>query len=67
MADIPRLRNIIKARNMTIKSAAEISGISADTLYKRLQGRSEFRVSEVNALTKTLRLTRQERDEIFLS
>lgn len=66
MADIPRLKSMIEKQGLSIRSAAEQSGISVNILYNRLKGRGEFRASEVAALTKTLRLTRQERDEIFL-
>jgi len=67
MVDIPRLRHIIKDSGMTIKAVAEKSGIRRETLYNRFAGKGEFTVSEVLGLTQTLRLTKQERDEIFLS
>ena len=67
MVDFTRLRNIIKESGMTIKAVAEKSGIKRETLYNRFAGKGEFTASEITGLTKTLRLTRQERDEIFLS
>ena len=64
--DIIRLKEIIKDSGMTMVAIAKKSNIRRETLYNRLAGKGEFTVSEVNGLTKTLRLTRDERDEIFL-
>ena len=64
--DIIRLKGIIKDSGMTMVSIANKSNIRRETLYNRLAGKGEFTVSEVNGLTKTLKLTRDERDEVFL-
>ena len=64
--DIIRLKEIIKDSGMTMVAIAKKSNIRRETLYNRLAGKGEFTVSEVNGLTKTLRLTRDERDEVFL-
>ena len=67
MVDIQRIKDLIAESGMTVKAVAEKSGIRRETLYNRFAGKVEFTASEIGGLTKTLRLTRQERDEIFLS
>lgn len=50
---------------MTVTAIADKSGICRETLYNRMKN-GDFYASEISALTKTLRLTRKERDDIFL-
>lgn len=67
MADIELLKRKIADSGMTVKAISEKSGILRETFYNRLKGSGEFTASEIVALTKTLRLSRSERDEIFLN
>ena len=50
---------------MTVSAIADKSGILRETLYNRMKT-GNFYASEIVALTNTLRLTRKERDDIFL-
>lgn len=61
------LRNKIRESGLKINYIAQSSGILRETLYNKLNGKSEFTASEIVSLTKILSLTKQERDEIFLS
>ena len=46
---------------------AKKSYISRETLYNRLNGLGEFTASEIVGLTHALKLTKHERDIIFLN
>lgn len=67
MADIELLKNKIESSGMTMSSVAKKSGIARETLYNRLNGIGEFTASEIVGLSKTLRLSVEERDQIFLN
>lgn len=67
MADIELLKNKIKSSGMTMSSVAKKSGIVRETLYNRLNGIGEFTASEIVGLSKTLRLSAEERDQTFLN
>lgn len=66
MVNIEKLKTIIDDSGMTMVAISRKSGIKRETLYNRLAGTGEFTASEIVGLTKTLRLSRAERDEIFL-
>lgn len=67
MADIELLKKKIADSGMTVKAISEKSGILRETFYNRLKGSGEFTASEIVALTKTLRLSKSERNKIFLN
>lgn len=67
MANIEMLKHAIDDSGMTIVAISQKSGILRETLYNRLAGKGEFTASEITGLTRALRLTREERDEIFLT
>lgn len=67
MLDSKLLKSKIEESGMTVKAVAEKSGILRGTFYNKLRGSGEFTASEIVALTRTLRLTRSERDQIFLN
>ena len=67
MADIELLKNKIESSGMTMSSVAKKSGLVRETLYNRLNGIGEFTASEIVGLSKTLRLSVEERDQIFLN
>ncbi len=66
MANIALLKNKIEESGMTMTSIAKKSGILRETLYNRMNEKGDFTASEIVSLTLTLRLTKQERDNIFL-
>lgn len=67
MSDIARLREEIKESGMTMVEIARRAGIERVTLYNRLAGSGDFTAHEIIGLTRTLKLTKAKRDEIFLS
>lgn len=67
MVDFENLRGRMKSSGMTITAIAKKSGISRETIYNRLKGVGEFTASEIDALTKTLCLTKEEQEKIFFN
>lgn len=67
MTDINLLKQIIEDSGMTMVAIAQKSGIERTTLYNRLNGIGDFTSREIVGLTKTLHLTKPQRDRIFLS
>ena len=67
MPNIELLKQKIKESGMTMVAIAEKTGILRETLYNRLNQESEFKASEIAALTLALHLTKEERDAIFFA
>lgn len=67
LTDIELLKEKIKNSGMTFVAISKKSGILRETLYNRINGVGEFTASEIVSLTKTLNLTKSERDKIFLT
>lgn len=67
MVETEKLKTIISNSGMTIVAIAKKCDISRETLYRKISGRSEFTASEIIRLTDTLSLSKEERDDIFLS
>ena len=59
------LKSKIEKSGKTMIHLANTLGITREALYNKLSGESEFKISEMNALIKDLRLTKEERDQIF--
>lgn len=66
MTDIKALRKRIEDSGMTITYIAEKSGILRETLYNRMKT-GDFKLSEICALSSVLKLSREERDNIFFA
>lgn len=67
MVNTRLLEETIRNSGMTMVAVAEKSGILRETLYNKLRGTSEFKASEITNLSKVLRLSTKERDDIFFS
>lgn len=65
MTDTARLRARIEAKGLKLKYVAKILGLSPYTLSQKIENDSEFKVSEVDALSDLLGLSLVEKDEIF--
>lgn len=66
MPDLKLLESIISDSGMTMVALAEKTGILRETLYNKIRGISEFKASEIAALTKALKLTSEQREPFFL-
>lgn len=67
MPNLSLLRKKIDNSGLTVTAIAQKSGLKRGTLYNKLQGDSEFKASEISALTFVLQMSREERDEIFFA
>ncbi len=61
------LKEIAKARQITIQELANALGLTRQGLSKKIENRSEFRVSEVAKLSDILGLSEQEKQQIFFA
>lgn len=66
MTDFELLLSKIEDSGMTMVAIAKKSGIDRATLYNRLKGKGEFTASEIVNLSNVLRLSKTDRDKIFL-
>ena len=66
MVNLDLLRCKVSESGMTVQAIAEKSGILRETFYNRLK-KGDFKASEVQRITEVLRLTRDERDQIFFA
>lgn len=67
MANIDLLMQKIEESGMTITHLSDKTGILRATLYNRFKGVGDFTSTEIVAMTRVLKLTKAERDKIFLS
>lgn len=58
------LKDTIKESGMSVKAIAKKSGMVRETLYNKIET-GNFYASEISAISRVLRLTREERDAIF--
>ena len=67
MTNYEALKTAILSSGKTITSIAVHSGISRAAFCNHMRGIGEFKASEIDGLTKTLRLSKAQRDAIFFS
>lgn len=65
--NLEALNKMIEDRRINISAIAETMGISRQTLYHKLAGTRDFTTSEVNKLSDYLRLTNEEKLNIFFA
>ena len=65
MLNVELLKTKINDRGVTIKYIAQKCNISRETFYNKMNMESEFKASEIDNITKLLRLSKTERDNIF--
>lgn len=66
MTNVEMLQKKINESGLSNTVLAAAIGVSVPTYYSRKMGKSEFTASEITKMTKTLNLTKKERDAIFL-
>lgn len=67
MTNLKLLTELIEERGIKLNKLAEKMGLTYQGLKYKLDGRSEFKVSEVNLMTRALKLSDEERDAIFFN
>lgn len=66
MTNVSALKECIDDSGMTVTAVAEKAGILRETLYNRMKT-GDFKLSEICALVRVLRLSNDERDKIFFA
>lgn len=59
------LNNRIAVSRVPITAIAEGMGLSRQSLYNKMNGKRDFKISEVNRICEILRLTDEEKNNIF--
>lgn len=68
MTNTERLKEIISRSGIKLDAILNATGIkSYATLRGRINNETEFTASEIRAITELLRMTPEERDEIFFA
>lgn len=65
MGNMAMLREKIDVSGITLTALASKCRITREALHNKLNGKSEFKASEIRAVTKALHLKKRERDAIF--
>lgn len=65
MTNFEMLNAKIEETGISIVKLCDRAGIKRGTFYSRLNGIGEFTASEIEGITKVLKLTRKQRDDIF--
>jgi len=67
MTDCMKLNNLIEDSGITITAICSKMGITRKSLYNKINGKTEFKVSELYALSKILHMSSEDRDSIFFA
>lgn len=67
MTNCEELREAIDKSGLKMGFIAANIGVSPATMTNKVSGRTEFTASEIAKMSDLLKLTRQQRDKIFLS
>lgn len=67
LANLDELNRLIDASGIKKQKIAEALGLSRQGLLNKLNGERPFQLTEIAPLCDLLRLTREQRDDIFLS
>lgn len=65
MIDLEKLRNLIDDSGLKMNFIASELNLSRESLYYKLEGKTEFKVSEVQKLTRVLNMSNDMRNIIF--
>ena len=65
MTDGAQIKYYIWKRDLTLRHVADVLDISPSTLQNKLEGRTDFKVSEADVLSSLLELTPPQRDLCF--
>ena len=60
-----KLHNAIYESGLKLEAIARRMGINRVSLWNKIQGRTEFKASEITSLSKILNLSAEQRDDIF--
>ena len=60
-----KLDSAIYESGLKLEAIANKMGINRVSLWNKIQGRTEFKASEITSLAKILNLSAEQRDDIF--
>ena len=60
-----KLDSAIYESGLKLEAVANKMGINRVSLWNKIQGRTEFKASEITSLAKILNLSAEQRDDIF--
>ena len=61
------LKEIAKAKHITLQSIEDAIGVSRQGLFKKIENRSEFKASEVMRISELLDLSEKQKKQIFFA
>ena len=67
MLNVKKFRSVLILKGKTYKNIAELLNINVTTLYRKLNGESDFYRNEIDIIAKHLKLTLEEVEEIFFA
>lgn len=67
MTNVEELSKEIESSGLKITHIASVLKLSREGLYKKLNGETEFKASEIMQMKNILRLSNERRDEIFFA
>lgn len=67
MLNVKKFRSVLILKGITYKNIAELLNINVTTLYRKLNGESDFYRNEIDIIAKHLKLTLEEVEEIFFA
>ena len=67
MTDLVLLKRAIDESGIPVSTSAKRSNIRRESLYNKIAGKTEFKASEMEAVSKVLKLTDSQRIEIFFA
>jgi len=67
MTDTKRLNDIIQSKGLKMEFVAKSIGISVGSMSNKMNGKTDFKLPEVQKLRKMLGLSLKETSEIFFS
>lgn len=65
--NVKKFRAILILQGKTFKDVANLLDINITTLYRKLNGESDFYRNEIDAISKDLNLSLEEIEEIFFA
>jgi len=65
MLNVKLLQEVVSESGISITNIAKKMKLSREGLYQKLSGKTEFKVSEIEAITAILHLDNRRRDSIF--
>lgn len=67
MTDTQALRKAISEAGVSIAFLAKKAGITRESFYQKTKNDTEFKASEIAAVSAALHLTNEQRDSIFFA